>query len=71
MKHDLMRRLAAARPEHLDPAGPVDPVTRERELALAMAVSTDAAAAAQSVPRWRPARVVSRPMWVTGLFAWQ
>ncbi|MER5769088.1 CU044_5270 family protein [Streptomyces sp. NPDC001985] len=37
MRHDVLRRLAAARPAHLDPEAPAGEGVRERELAAAMA----------------------------------
>ncbi|WP_344629597.1 CU044_5270 family protein [Streptomyces glaucosporus] len=73
MKHDVMRRLAAARPGHLDPDRPVDPGTRARELDRAMlpAGAADGPAGGPGpVPRrarrplWRP-----RPVWGTALTA--
>ncbi|MEO3763798.1 CU044_5270 family protein [Streptomyces sp. B5E4] len=63
--HELMRRLAAARPAHLDPELPVPATTRAAELSRAMAAP--AALAAAPVP---PQRVVRRPYaWGGGLLA--
>ncbi|MBA9002448.1 CU044_5270 family protein [Thermomonospora cellulosilytica] len=55
---DVMRRLAEARPDHLDPETPVDPAVREAELTRAMAA-----------PRRSRARrrLRVRPMWGLGL----
>ena len=57
MTDDLMRRMAASRPGHLDPDAPVDGPTRSRELARAMAGAREASRAR------RPAR----PLWGLGL----
>ncbi|GAA2441323.1 CU044_5270 family protein [Streptomyces macrosporus] len=59
MKHDVMRRLAAARPGHLDPDRPVDPEVRARELDRAM-LSARAEEGAERAPAAKPAR---RPLW--------
>lgn len=59
MKHDVMRRLAAARPGHLDPDRPVDPEVRVRELDRAMLL-TETAGAPESASVPEPAR---RPLW--------
>lgn len=71
-QHDLMRRLAAARPVHLDPAEPagsVETVTRERELARAMAGSAEPAGSAPGAVRPRAPRRIPRPVWATALLA--
>ncbi|MER6402015.1 CU044_5270 family protein [Streptomyces viridosporus] len=65
MKHDdLMRRLADARPGHLDPGGPVDPEVRRTELYEVMRRSGEPQAA--PVKRGR-ARVGARPAWSVAL----
>jgi len=61
MGNDVMRRLAAARPEHLDPGRPADPGVRAREIDRAMRP-----AAAAREPSGAPARApepVRRPVW--------
>ncbi|HEX2312194.1 MAG TPA: CU044_5270 family protein [Thermomonospora sp.] len=55
--NDVMRRLADARPAHLDPHAPVDPHTRRAELAHAMAGPREGRAPRRS----------RRPLWGIGL----
>ncbi|GAA2656004.1 hypothetical protein GCM10010400_11000 [Streptomyces aculeolatus] len=66
--HELMRRLAAARPAHLDPVLPVPAATRAAELSRAMAApEAPASVAAAPVP---PRRTLRRPYaWGGGLLA--
>ncbi|GAA2441171.1 hypothetical protein GCM10010191_66620 [Actinomadura vinacea] len=53
MSRDVLRTLAEARPAELDPEAPVDPETRRRELARAMAPATARAADRGIVPARR------------------
>ncbi|MCM2578027.1 CU044_5270 family protein [Streptomyces meridianus] len=67
MKQDLMRRLTAARPEHLDPVGAVDPAVRESELGTAMRRDEEAGRATEAPRRRRLPG--TRPAWATALVA--
>ncbi|MER7045645.1 CU044_5270 family protein [Streptomyces jumonjinensis] len=70
MKHDIMRRLADARPARLDPGAPVGDEVRTAELAMAMR-EADAAPSAAARPARTPARTPARPWlrprWGVGL----
>jgi hypothetical protein len=57
MTDDLMRRVAAVRPGHLDPDGPVDGRTRSLELTEAMTATREVCGTRRSV----------RPIWSLGL----
>jgi hypothetical protein len=57
MTDDLMRRVAAARPGHLDPDAPLDGRTRSPELTQAMTATREACGTRRSV----------RPIWGLGL----
>src|SRR5688500_18372841 len=63
MTRDVLRMLAEARPQELDPEAPVDEATRRAELTRAMTVPPRSAA--RSV--MAPARRRIRPMWGLGL----
>lgn len=68
MSDDLMRQLAAARPDHLDPAVRPDAVTRSTELATTMAVARESAGPAGSPgTRHGGARRGVRPTWGLGV----
>ncbi|MER6912038.1 CU044_5270 family protein [Streptomyces sp. NPDC000594] len=67
-ERDVLRRLAAARPPHLDGNAPVDPAVRTRELTAAMTAGpegrtkpAEAALSRPRTPQWL------RPRWGVGL----
>jgi len=65
MNGDVLRTVAEARPDELDPGVPVDAATRERELTRAMAGAAGRRGAAGTVSA--PARRRVRPAWGMGL----